>query len=68
MRKEILLALEARANAALRTARCNLENYLQNPAGIGEHPDIVEEADNLISQCVEAADKLALVQTLLRDE
>ena len=26
-----------------KKAQVNLENYLQNPAGIGEHPDLVQE-------------------------
>ena len=35
-----------------------LENYLQHSAGIGEHPDIVEECVKIIDNLVAAKDSL----------
>ena len=42
MRKTILDAVMANAEGNLAVHKTNVEVYLQNPAGIGEHSDIVE--------------------------
>jgi len=47
-------ALLAEANAKETKAIANLQNYLSNPAGIGEHPDIVTECMKLIKDIAEA--------------
>jgi len=47
-------ALLAEANAKETKAIANLQNYLSNPAGIGEHPDIVEECMKLIKDIASA--------------
>ena len=41
---KILIALEAIFDGEEKKAEANLFNYLNNSAGIGEHPDVVEEA------------------------
>jgi len=50
----IMNALLAEANAKETKAIANLQNYLSNPAGIGEHPDIVEECMKLIKDIATA--------------
>ncbi len=50
----IMNALLAEANAKETKAIANLQNYLSNPAGIGEHPDIVEECMKLIKDIASA--------------
>jgi len=42
MRKTIIDAVVAHAEGNLAVHKTNVEVYLQNPAGIGEHSDIVE--------------------------
>ena len=42
MRKTIVDAVVANAEGNLAVHKTNVEVYLQNPAGIGEHSDIVE--------------------------
>jgi hypothetical protein len=32
--------------------------YLENAAGIGEHPQIIEEMDNFVEKLANASDKL----------
>ena len=44
-------AVKARAEA-------NLELYLQRSVGIGEHPDVVEEAIKLTKEIVEAEEAI----------
>ena len=50
----IMNALLAEANAKETKAIANLQNYLSNPAGIGEHPDIVAECMKLIKDIASA--------------
>jgi len=63
--KELLLsALEQKAKAEYSEARAILEVYLNNSAGIGEHPQIVEEMDKLVDRMATAKDKLDILNSL----
>ena len=42
MRTELIKALLAHANGEIAKHKVNVEVYLTNPAGIGEHSDISE--------------------------
>lgn len=44
--------------------RYNVEVYLTNPAGIGEHSDIIEAVDIELGHLVDAQDKLEAVREL----
>jgi len=39
----------------------NVEVYLTNPAGIGEHSDIMEAIEGELGQMAEYSDKLAMI-------
>ena len=41
MRREMLDALKALAIGNIKKAKMNVEVYLANPVGIGEHPDVL---------------------------
>jgi len=41
LRVKILDALRADANGNIAKAKANIEVYLENPVGIGEHPDVL---------------------------
>ena len=41
MRNEILKALRIDAEGNIEKARLNIEIYLKNPVGIGEHTDVL---------------------------
>ena len=41
LRPEIISALKRSADGEIQKARMNVEVYLHNPVGIGEHPDIL---------------------------
>ena len=64
MKQEILAALLAEAEAQETKAVANLNNYLNNPAGIGEHPDIVEECSKLVKQIAEARELKETLKSL----
>jgi hypothetical protein len=42
MRKEILIALRDHAIAHINKHKVNVEIYLNNPVGVGEHSDIMD--------------------------
>ena len=42
MRPQLINALKAHANGEIQKHLANVEVYLSNPAGIGEHSDITE--------------------------
>lgn len=65
MSKLIIDALIAEAKAKEIKAIANLQNYLANPAGIGEHPDIVEECMKLVKDIAEARDINSTVTSLV---
>ena len=41
LRFKILDALRSDANGNIAKAKANVEVYLENPVGIGEHPDVL---------------------------
>jgi len=51
-------ALKAKYTAQKMEALATIEIYLTNAVGIGEHPQIIEEMDKLVSQLGEADDKI----------
>jgi len=65
MSKLIIDALIAEAKAKEIKAMANLQNYLSNPAGIGEHPDIVEECMKLVKDIAEARDVNLTITSLV---
>ena len=67
MTQLIIDALVAKYNAQIAEGRANLQNYFSNPAGIGEHPNIVEECDKLISQIGSAQDKLQTLEKIVKE-
>ena len=58
MSKQIVDALQAKYIAQKLEAIANLQNYLSNPVGVGEHPNIVDECDKLVDAIGHANDKL----------
>ena len=61
----ILDALYAIYHADELQASANLNNYLNNAAGIGEHPDVVVEAKKLVEKIGSARANRELVKSML---
>jgi|TARA_Y100000356_G_scaffold10059_1_gene7195 hypothetical protein len=57
MREAIIKALEDKYEAQISEADATIKIYLENPVGIGEHPQHVEEIDKLLGKIAEAEDK-----------
>jgi hypothetical protein len=56
-RKGIISALHAKYDADIAMADATVNIYLDNPVGIGEHPQHLEEIDKLLGKIAEAKDK-----------
>ena len=51
-------ALQKRYEADIAQATATLQIYFDNPVGIGEHPQHIDEMDKLVSQIAGAEDNL----------
>ena len=63
---EILKALRKRYEADVAAAVANIEVYNTNPAGIGEHSDIVSAVDCEVVKLTDAVDKLETLKEFFR--
>ena len=61
MRNAILEALEARFQAQVSEAEATIKIYLENPVGIGEHPQHVDVIDKQLQKISEAEEKLQAI-------
>jgi len=62
MRTAILDALEARYEAQVAEAHATIKIYLENPVGIGEHPQHIDEVDKQLQRIAEADEKLKALE------
>ena len=58
-------ALIKKLEGEIAVAEANISVYLQNPAGIGEHSDIVEAIETEIGKMAEAQDKIEACKNVL---
>lgn len=62
MRDKIIEALCKKYKGVIAEAEANVEIYLTNPAGIGEHPDILAAIDSQLAIISEAREKLECIR------
>ena len=67
LRKGILDALIAQAEGSVSKAKMNIEVYLTNPVGIGEHPDVLGSIQDQIDVIAESQERLDVLYSLLND-
>lgn len=68
MEQKLLEALKVQYIARAAKAEANLLNYFKNPAGIGEHPDIIKEMSDLVDEVAAARDGLNVVNSLTQSD
>jgi hypothetical protein len=61
LRKELLKATKDHALGHVEKHRMNVEVYLHNPAGIGEHPDILEAIEHEMMEMAKYQDVLEIL-------
>jgi hypothetical protein len=66
----LLLALEKKLEGEVAVAKANIEVYIGQSVGIGEHPDLVGAIEEQLVKLAEAEEKLETLQKhfLLPDE
>ena len=69
--KMILKSLRTNYESEIDCARTNIEVYLNYPAGVAEHPDIVASVNGQLEIMAESRDKLQeldLMEELMEDK
>ena len=61
MRDQLIKALLAHANGDIQKHIANVEVYLQNPAGIGEHSNIVEAIEQELDIIAKYHDQVEVI-------
>ena len=59
MKDMLLNAMRSTLEGRIDYHRANIVVYLENPVGIGEHPDIMEAVESELAKLSEADEKLA---------
>jgi hypothetical protein len=67
MRKEILLALRNHAIAHINKHKVNVEIYLNNPVGVGEHSDIMDTIEKELEEMAKYHDQLEIINTYFKE-
>ena len=66
MRDQMIKALLAHAQGDIEKHKANVEIYLTNPAGIGEHSDIMESIENELNMIAKYQDQIDVIQKYLK--
>ena len=68
MRETILNALKSKYLVIMAECEANIEVYLQNPVGIGEHPDVIAAIDSQMETLAAAEEKLHALSIFTKNE
>ncbi len=63
LRKQTLEALRSQCKGNIDKARVNVEIYLHNPVGIGEHPDVLAAIQDQIDAIAKEVERLEVINT-----
>ena len=59
----LLDALQQKYHGEIAAAKANINVYITNPAGIGEHPNLVAAIDSEVEKLADATDKLNVLMS-----
>ena len=62
MRSELLRALKAHATGHIAKHKANIEIYLEHPAGVGEHTDILESIEKELDAIAKYQDQIDVIK------
>jgi len=65
MREKMLQALKAHAIGHIKKHTMNVEVYLTNPVGIGEHPDVIDAVEKELDEIARYHDQLEVIKEYL---
>ena len=61
MREQLIIALLAHAQGDIAKHKANIEVYLANPVGIGEHSNIVEAIEQELDMIAKYQDQIDII-------
>jgi hypothetical protein len=67
MRKQMLKAVRKHAEAHVEKHRMNIEIYLTNPVGIGEHSDIMDAIEKELAHMAEYEDHIEILDKYFKE-
>ena len=62
MREQLLKALLAHAQGDIAKHKANVEVYLTNPVGIGEHSNVVEAIEEELNMIAKYEDQVSVIK------
>ena len=65
LREKMLQALKAHAMGHIKKHTMNVEVYLTNPVGIGEHPDVIDAVEKELDEIARYHDQLEVIKEYL---
>ena len=66
MREQLVRALLAHAQGDIAKHKANVEIYLEHPAGIGEHSNIVEAIEQELNEIAKYQDQIDIINKYFR--
>ena len=67
MRTDLINASKLHFKAHIEKHRVNIENLLENPRGVAEHPDIMDTIEKELEIIAEYDDKLSVLRKYFND-
>jgi sirohydrochlorin ferrochelatase len=66
LREKLIKALLAHANGEIQLHLGNIDIYLANPVGIGEHPDVMAAIQDELDKIAHWHDQIEVIQKYLK--
>ena len=66
MKQQLIKALLAHAQGDLQKHLANVEVYLQNPVGIGEHSDVLEAIEHELNEAAKYQDQISIIERYVK--
>ena len=67
LREKIIKALLAHANGEIQIHLANVEIYLNNPSGVGEHTDVTGAIQQELDNIARWEDQISVIQKYLKN-
>ena len=68
MREQLIKALLAHAQGDIQKHVANVEVYLTNPAGIGEHSNVMEAVEEELNMIAKYQDQIDVIQKYFKSK
>ena len=62
MKSRMIEALKTSANGEIKKHLVNIDVYLHNPVGIGEHPDVMEAIEQELNMIAKYEDQVSVIK------